>query len=205
MCAGICSRTVGGCKAFMFDKNNGICKIGTYAPSLGKLKNLGKECWTAGGCGRDGPCAWCGTEGLCCRKAPYILVDTPNTFNCHPITTSSECEAAAQSLGLPDTSAVPSPLKDTDSWGDPPYCYIEDGSLKFNANGSNTGKCGEAYNGEQRFHDKCLCKSSSTPIDQSGNEAVDTMKCRHGTKRQEINFSGKATRNMNFSFTLCSG
>ena len=68
MCAGICSRTIGGCKAFMFDKDSGTCKIGTYAPSPEKLKNLGKECMTGGGCGRDGPCTWCGTEGLCCRK-----------------------------------------------------------------------------------------------------------------------------------------
>ena len=177
MCAGICSRTVGGCKAYMFDKDSGGCKIGTYAPSKGKLKNLGQECWTGGGCGRSGPCDWCGTEGLCCRKGPYILVDTPNTFNCDPITTSSECEAAAQSLYLSDTSAVPSPLKDSccDSWGDPPYCYIENDSLKFNADGSNSGKCGEAYNGNPATHDKCLCKNSSTPIDKSGNATVDTM------------------------------
>ena len=95
--------------------------------------------------------------------AGYILVDTPNAFNCHSITTSSECEAAAQSLGLPDTSATPSPISRHDSWGDPPYCYIENGILKFNADGSNTGKCGVAYNDEQQYHDKCLCKSSSTP------------------------------------------
>ena len=105
----------------------------------------------------------------------YILVDTPNTLNCDFITTSSECETAAHYLGLSDTSAVQSPLTDKDSWGDPPYCYIENDSLKFNADGSNSGKCGEAYNGNPATHDKCLCKKSSTPIDKSGNATVDTM------------------------------
>ena len=75
---------------------------------------------------------------------------------------SSECEAAAQDLGLPDTSATPSPVTQYDSWGDPPYCYIEDGSLKFNSDGSNTGLCGDAYNNDPQYHDKCLCKSPLT-------------------------------------------
>ena len=31
------------------------------------LKNAGKNCWSD--CGKkDGPCTWCGTQGLCCRK-----------------------------------------------------------------------------------------------------------------------------------------
>ena len=33
MCGGICSKTFGGCKAFSFDKERGVCKIGTFAPS----------------------------------------------------------------------------------------------------------------------------------------------------------------------------
>ena len=105
----------------------------------------------------------------------YILVDTPNTFNCDFITTSAECEAAAQSLGLSDTSAIPSPVGSSDSVNDPPYCYIENDSLKFNADGSNSGKCGETHNDNPATHDKCLCKNSSTPIDKSGNATVDTM------------------------------
>ena len=100
----------------------------------------------------------------------YILVDTPNTFNCDYITTSSECEAAARSLGLSDTSAIPSPVGSSDSVNNPPYCYIENDHLKFNGDGSNTGECGEAYNGIHLYHDKCLCKSTSTPIDNVGGE-----------------------------------
>ena len=93
-------------------------------------------------------------------------MDTPNTFNCDFITTTSECEAAAQSLGLSDTSAIPSPVISSDSVGDPPYCYIENESLKFNGDGTNKGECGDAYLGMHMYHDKCLCKSSSTPIDK---------------------------------------
>ena len=110
----------------------------------------------------------------------YILVDTPNTVTCDFITTSSECEAAAQDLGLPDTSATPSPVRDTDSWGDPPYCYIEDDSLKFNSDGSNTGKCGDAYNNDPQYHDKCLCKSTSTMVtttSQTGNKVMFVENC----------------------------
>ena len=63
---------------------------------------------------------------------------------------SSECEAAAEYLGLSDTSATPA---DYGISIDPPYCYFEYGFLLFNGDGTNTGACG----GE----DKCLCKSSS--------------------------------------------
>ena len=61
---------------------------------------------------------------------------------------SSECEAAAEYLGLLDTSA-----KSIDSAYsfDPPYCFLER-ELWFNGEGTNTGEC----DGE----DKCLCKSS---------------------------------------------
>ena len=36
-------------------------------PHTSVLKNTGKDCWDE--CSqKDGPCTWCGTEGLCCRK-----------------------------------------------------------------------------------------------------------------------------------------
>ena len=35
--------------------------------TISALKNAGKKCWV--NCGeKEGPCSWCGTEGLCCRK-----------------------------------------------------------------------------------------------------------------------------------------
>ena len=34
--------------------------------SVIRLKNVGKNCWRS--CGKkQGPCAWCGTQGMCCR------------------------------------------------------------------------------------------------------------------------------------------
>ena len=61
---------------------------------------------------------------------------------------SSECEAAAEYLGLLDTSAK---LIDSAYSFDPPYCFLER-ELWFNGEGTNMGEC----DGE----DKCLCKSS---------------------------------------------
>ena len=62
--------------------------------------------------------------------------------SCAWITSYAECEAAAQHLGLSDMIAGPSPVTEEDVWGDPPFCYVEDGSLKFNSDGSNFGNCG---------------------------------------------------------------
>ena len=31
-----------------------------------KLKNIGDSCLAK--CSQSGPCVWCGTEGLCCKK-----------------------------------------------------------------------------------------------------------------------------------------
>ena len=35
--------------------------------TISALKNTGKSCWVECGA-KEGPCYWCGTEGLCCRK-----------------------------------------------------------------------------------------------------------------------------------------
>ena len=59
----------------------------------------------------------------------------------------SGCSAAAASIMLPDTSAK----LDEHPHGvmfDPPFCYYEDGTLKFNA-GRNSGYCSSS--------DQCLC------------------------------------------------
>ena len=55
------------------------------------------------------------------------------------ITTLADCSAAAAALGLSDTTAE----DDGQNYasGDPPWCYFEDGSLKFNSAGTNTGGC----------------------------------------------------------------
>ena len=85
------------------------------------------------------------------HTSDYKLVNTANT--CDFITTNSECEAAAQHLGLSDTSAEDG-KNEPRPYNDPPYCYFEGGSLKFNSDATNTGACSG--------YDKCLCKSPPT-------------------------------------------
>lgn len=66
---------------------------------------------------------------------------------CKHIYTIEACKNAAQQFGLGDNSAV-----DDGQYGvsdDPPYCYYEDGRVKFNHYGRNTGNCSS--------YDQCLC------------------------------------------------
>ena len=76
---------------------------------------------------------------------------------CDFITTAIECESAAIELGLYDTT-----VKDDGQNGvnyDPPYCYIEGRSLKFNSMGTNTGPCTTI--------DQCLCRRNNNICAQS--------------------------------------
>ena len=76
----------------------------------------------------------------------YKLLQTGSA--CYRVNSLSECSAAAVALGLSDTTA-----SDDYQAGvtyDPPYCYFEGGSLKFNVNGLNTGSCSTS--------DKCVCR-----------------------------------------------
>merc|ERR550534_2465387 len=66
---------------------------------------------------------------------------------CDRIKTIEECQIAARILGLPDTIAEDD--RQTRKRYDPPYCYFEHKRLKFNADGTNYGKCSP--------FDKCLC------------------------------------------------
>ena len=91
-----------------------------------------------------------------------MLVEVPNTYTCDYITTSPECEAAAIYLGLSNTSATPSPISSYDPQYDPPHCYIEDGGLKFNGDGTNAGACGSDGGFGSAYLDKCLCKCPTT-------------------------------------------
>ena len=66
---------------------------------------------------------------------------------CVYIKSTAECEAAAQELGLSDNTVVDD--KQNGVSYDPPFCYFEGGSLKFNSLGTNTGLCTTT--------DNCLC------------------------------------------------
>ena len=66
------------------------------------------------------------------------------------ITSSSGCANAAQALALADTTVT-----DDGQYGvshDPPFCYYEGSSLKYNKYGQNTGPCSAS--------DKCLCQAT---------------------------------------------
>ena len=77
----------------------------------------------------------------------YVIIED-SAMSCDFVRSVSECEVAAQALGLADITA------DYDnqygSRNDPPFCYFEYGSLKFNYRGTNTGSCAG----------KCLCRDN---------------------------------------------
>ena len=77
----------------------------------------------------------------------------------------SECEAAAQYLGLSDTSA----MEYNNYIYDPPYCYMdENDDLRFNGDASNTGNCGEN-------DDQCLCRGSGTSTTTTTTTTTTTI------------------------------
>ena len=76
----------------------------------------------------------------------YTLVSSGS--NCTRVRSLSECSSAAIALGLLKNTAVDD--KQSRKRFDPPYCYVEKGVLKFNSDGSNTGKCSA--------RDQCVCR-----------------------------------------------
>merc|ERR1711936_776709 len=88
-----------------------IVALTCVAPAFGaELQNMGKDCWYK--CNsKQGPCSWCGTAGMCCKKG---LNDKSNgcdgTFGG---STQHECV-----LECSDT--VPCPLDKI--WNLPAYC-----------------------------------------------------------------------------------
>ena len=121
----------------------------------------------------------------------YVIVDIPGD-HCNFITNSSECEAAAQYMGLSDTSAT---IVNNKGNGDPPYCYYEGGHLQFNSDGTSTGGCGDLRHGSGNLFDRCLCKSSictgsintTTTATTTSTETTPTT-TSSGTKLCSINF-----------------
>ena len=73
-----------------------------------------------------------------------------SAISCDFVRSSSECESAAQELGLSDVTVVEDGQNGVTY--DPPFCYMEDGSLKFNNLGTNTGPCST--------NDICLCQQN---------------------------------------------
>ena len=85
-------------------------------------------------------------------SATYKKMTNGSTSTCPRVTSLAECSAAAAAMGLWDISATADGQHGVSH--DPPYCYAESGSLKFNLDGSSTGSCTST--------DTCVCKASST-------------------------------------------
>jgi len=90
--------------------------------------------------------------GILCVKDFVGIYRLKQTGTCDYIKSMAECNAASRILQLSSTPAK----DDTNSNGvsfDPPYCYYELMTLKYNA-GSNIGVCTE--------YDKCVCRGKKT-------------------------------------------
>jgi len=94
--------------------------------------------------------AWTKTEKTQWFSTRAVALGTKGLHSCGRfarVLNTADCEAAAQQLWMDDTS-----VSDDGQSGktfDPPYCYYEGSSLKYNSDGSNTGECSH--------YDKCLC------------------------------------------------
>ena len=75
------------------------------------------------------------------------------------VTTREDCAFAAYTLNLRDSSGNPAWVPSDDLQSniafDPPFCYFESNTLKFNVDGSNSGVCTN--------DDICLCSGEQSP------------------------------------------
>ena len=100
----------------------------------------------------------------------YIIIED-NAILCDFVRSSSECESAAEELGLSDITVVNDGQNGVTY--DPPFCYFEGGSLKFNDFGTNTGACDAM--------DLCLCRQNDfcakTPCNEGQGDCDDDTEC----------------------------
>ena len=101
-----------------------------------------------------------------------------STNSCDYIRSASECECAANQLGLSSDDNCSSlwALVDHDENGvsdNPPFCYIEGGALKFNKLATSTGPC--------TADDKCLCRKNNfcaeIPCGEGHGDCDDDDEC----------------------------
>ena len=112
--------------------------------------------------------------GVCRLNTFYVTGYTiieDSTINCDFVRSASECESAAQELGLSDVTVVDD--GQNGATYAPPFCYFEGGSLKFNSLGTNTGPCTTS--------DKCLCKENNfcakIPCSEGQGDCDDDKEC----------------------------
>ena len=97
--------------------------------------------------------------------------------------TSGRCPSGTEIRSISECSAAATYLNLGDQWAsydnqyrvsyDPPYCYYEGGSLKFNDYGRNTGTCSSS--------DRCLCAVVSESTLQSSTTTGTTTGTTNST------------------------
>ena len=92
-------------------------------------------------------CSGSSSSSASCNTNCYKLINV-GTISCSRVKSMSECETAARALGLSDQTVTND--GELGASYDPPYCYFEGGSLKYNP-GLNTGGCSEI--------DVCICNN----------------------------------------------
>ena len=96
---------------------------------------------------------------------------TDGTITCDFVRSSSECQSAAHKLGL--TGVMVDDDRQMGAKYDPPFCYFEGGSLKFNKLGTNTGPCST--------EDTCLCRQNEFcakfPCGEGQGDCDNDMEC----------------------------
>ena len=92
-------------------------------------------------------------------------------MSCDFVRSATECESAANKLGLSDVTVVHDGQIDVDF--DPPFCYFEGGFLKFNNFGTNTGPCTTT--------DHCVCRQNNLcakfPCGEGQGDCDDDTEC----------------------------
>ena len=100
----------------------------------------------------------------------YMIIKDSAT-SCDFVKSASECESVAHELGLLDVTVEDDGQSGVDY--DPPYCYFEGGSLKFNEFGTNKGPC--------TADDQCLCRQNEycakNPCGEGQGDCDDDTEC----------------------------
>ena len=101
----------------------------------------------------------------------YIVLIEDSAMYCDFVRSAAECKSAAIELGMADVT-----VEDDGQIGvtyDPPFCYFEGGSLKFNNLGTNKGNCTTT--------DQCLCIVNSfcakIPCGEGQGDCDDDSEC----------------------------
>lgn len=104
----------------------------------------------------------CSANNRCVCLRGIVYGEVTEGFNCRWIRSISECNIAAETIGLLDTTAIDD--RNDGANNDPKGCYWESGQLKYNSAGTNTGRCS--------VNDRCLCRIS---VNEEATEFVDTV------------------------------